>query len=517
MKKISAILLALSLLISSAFLMTSCGDDGEGGNENGGSENGGDGGGANTGNEGSTKKTYTVKLLKPDGTGCADVVVKLMKDGAQVAIKRVDGNGVAVFDAERGDYTLELITVGTLSYTYNESALKIDADSTETVINFYDAPADSEYEDGMKGVTAGHYLVKLNPEGMTYFIFTAKERGEYELYSSVGDSLLDIGYYGSPHYIFEENNAPKQDGKIYLEIRKMNLESDTMEATPYLIGVKGEGATEAYIHIAKTDKVLEYTPQEMEWIDYTPSKAPTPQKIGFDNIDVVTSDLDITNPALTVVKGEDGYYHLNNASGPIVYVKITVDSPYIAAFKNINESGQFCRYFYEDGAFVKKEHYGIAMNAYIAASDTKTGLYPLDDGLKYIIQNTGEHLGWWNEGAMNYLFSELEEACDVAWLFACCTIETVSVGGIGTSPIIIGEAGELLMSAGETVKLTYTAAAGESVVFTGLPADSEIVFGEDTYRAENGKVTIFFEAGVNELTLSVGEGEKLIIKYKLSE
>ena len=517
MKKISVILLALLLLISSAFLMTSCNGD-ESGDENGG-ENGtnteGDGG--NAGNEGSTEKTYTVKLLKPDGTGAADVVVKLMKDGAQVALKRVDGNGVVSFDAERGDYTLELIMMGTLNYAYDASALKIDADSTETVINFYDAPSDSKYEDGMKGVTAGHYLVKLNPEGMTYFIFTAKERGEYELYSSVGDSLLDIGYYGSPHYIFESNNAPKQDGKIYIEVRKMNLESDTMEATPYLIGVRGDGATEAYIHIVKTDKQLEYTPQEIDWIDYTPSKAPTPQKIGFDNIEVVTSDLDITNPALTVVKGADGYYHLDNVDGPIVYVRITVPSAYIAAFKDVNESGQLCRYFYDGETFIKREHYGVAMNAYIAASDTKTGLYPLDDGLKYIIQNTGEHLGWWNEGAMNYLFSELDEACDVAWLFPCCTIETVSVGGIGTSPIIIGETGELLMSAGETVKLTYTAAAGESVVFTGLPADSEIVFGENTYGAENGKVTIFFEAGVNELTLSVGEGEKLIIKYKLSE
>ena len=514
MKRLFAMLIALMLLSSFAFTLTSCDDDGEGGSEDGGA--GGETGGGQ--GEDNGKRTYTVQLKKPDGTGAPDVVVKLMKDGAQVTLARVDSDGKVSFTVDRGEYTLELMFVTGVVYGYDESALRISADSTETVIDFYDIPKGSDYEEGMNGVKAGHYLVDLNAEGLTYLIFSAEERGVYELYAADGDSLLDIGYYGgSPHYIFEENQAQKVDGKIYLEIRKMNLKSDTMEATPYIIGIKGEGKESCLLHIVKTDRELEYTPQEMDWIDYTPATAPTAQQIGYDNIKVVTTDLDITNPALTVVKGSDGYYHLDNVNGPIVYVRLSVASPYIAALSDVNEAGQLCRYFYEGETFIRKEHYGVAMNSYIAAADAKSGLYPLDDTLKYIIQNTGEHLGWWNESAMNYIFSEVDEAKDVAWLFPCCTIVTVSMGGAGSDPIIIGEEGKLLMSAGESVKMTYTAAAGESVVFSALPSGSYITVGEDTYTAKDGKITVNFEVGVNELVLSVEDGSNVVIKYKLGE
>ena len=496
--------MATLLLFSTALLITSCGGD-----------ESGDGNGAG-GQDNSGPMTYTVKLVNPDGTGAQNIVVQVLKDGAQVTLARVDTEGKVSFTLDKGDYELGLILVGAgAECTYDPDSLKISADSAETVIQFYNAPGGAS-GDSFKSVSAGHYFVELGSDEFTYFIFTAEQRGIYELYAEADGQLLDIGYYGSPLNPLSYNLADKADGKISLTIRKMNLASDTMAATPYLIGIKGAGADSAILHIVRTDAVLEYTPQESEWIDYTPTKAPTPQLIGYDNVDATLTDLDITNPDLRVVLGSDGYYHLDSADGPLVYVRISISSMYIASFKDINEAGQLCRYFYDGDAFLRKEHYVVAMNAYIAAADVKTGLYPLDEGLKYIIQNTGEHLGWWKENSMNYIFYDVNEVRENAWLFACCTAELSKTGADSSSPITMNEEGKLRMSAGETVYMTYTAAAGESVTFSALPEGASVTVNGTTVTPTAGKVTVTFAAGVNSISITLGDGDSdSVIKYKL--
>ena len=502
MKKLFAILMALMLLVSSMLLMTSCNGD-KGGDEGGG------------GNE-PTTATYTVRLVNPDGSAAENVVVKLMKGDAQVTLARVDAEGKVSFTVDKGDYTVELIPVGEFNYSYDRSSLNIAADSNGTVINLYDTPVG--YEGGMRGVSAGHYIVNLGSDELTYFVFTGKARGEYELYATDLDgNPLDIGYYGAPINPLAYNIGEIREGKMYIEIRNMNLASDTMEATPYLIGIKGAGAEQGFLHVVKTDTELEFNAQEINWIDRIPyEKPPVTQQIGYDNVDVRFTNLDITDPSLTVVKGADGYYHLGTADGPVVYMRITTASPYIAPFKDINESGQLCRYFYEDGKFKYKEHYGVAMNAYIAAADVKSGVYPLDEGLKYIVQNTGEYLGWWNESAMNYLFTEVNEVTENAWLFACCIIETEKVGADSSAPVIVGDEGKLLLSAGDTVYLTYTAAAGETVTLSGVPEGAYVTVGEQTLTPANGKITVIFVSGVNNFSITyTGEGGDVVVSYTL--
>jgi len=55
-------------------------------------------------------------------------------------------------------------------------------------------------------------------------------------------------------------------------------------------------------------------------------------------------------------------------------------------------------------------------------------VYPLTKDLQYIIQNHGDHQGWWNVNGPNYLFKDESGNIipgvniDIAWLFMCCYV-----------------------------------------------------------------------------------------------
>jgi len=85
MKKINALLLVLVMVLS--LLLSAC---------------------SQTKLSGSA--AYTVKVTDAKGTPyTSGVIVKFMKDGAQVAMQPVDANGTATKELERGDYTVELL------------------------------------------------------------------------------------------------------------------------------------------------------------------------------------------------------------------------------------------------------------------------------------------------------------------------------------------------------------------------------------------------------------------------
>jgi len=81
------------------------------------------------------------------------------------------------------------------------------------------------------------------------------------------------------------------------------------------------------------------------------------------------------------------------------------------------------------GEFIKKESYSECLLKYIENVDEESGMYPLTEDLKYIIQSRGDHSGWWSDDDALYLFkNENGEKvpginADIAWLFMCCYIE----------------------------------------------------------------------------------------------
>ena len=218
--------------------------------------------------------------------------------------------------------------------------------------------------------------------------------------------------------------------------------------------------------------------------------------------------------------GSDGYYHLGDASGPIVYVRISSASKYLASLSNVCENGQFTAYFYhDDGTFNKKITYNSAMLQYVNAADADTGLYPLDANLEEIIKTCGEYKGWWKDDSINYIFSEVDENKASAWLFACCTIEyTERIETTETAPVSLSAGGKLEALAGEEIYFTLSLAGDTSVTFTGLQDGAKIIFGGEEYIANGGsiKITATADGGVFKLVNS--SLEKIVVKaeYEIS-
>jgi hypothetical protein len=142
-------------------------------------------------------------------------------------------------------------------------------------------------------------------------------------------------------------------------------------------------------------------------------------------------DLTSSTDAYNIVFNEDdGFYHLGSANGPLVLVRLAEDCEYIACFKTILDRSGVSRYFFDDdGKFVKKESYSESLLEYIACVDENEGVYPLTEDLKYIIQQRGEYVGWWDPESATYLFKDMDGNNltdinnEIAWLLMCCYIE----------------------------------------------------------------------------------------------
>ena len=145
------------------------------------------------------------------------------------------------------------------------------------------------------------------------------------------------------------------------------------------------------------------------------------------------TDFDLTAAGYTLVLGQDGFYHKDTADGPLVLVRLgkkSGGSKYLDAFQTILEHSGITKYFYdESGKFLKKEKYDDCLIKYFEIMDEDSGLYPLNEDLKYIIQSRGEYAGWFEPSDSLYLFKDENGNKvpginnEIAWLFLCCYAE----------------------------------------------------------------------------------------------
>ncbi|MBQ8879897.1 MAG: hypothetical protein IJY69_03535 [Clostridia bacterium] len=513
MKHLGRLLAISCLLICLAFSLlslSSCGGSGEG-----------DGGGESGGGEESGEKTYVVRVTMCDGSPATSFVVQINRGSEQVGMKRVGTDGTASFTLTKGDYDVALIPIGTLSFYADPDQLKLRADSDGADIRLLGIPGKSagiivspDGESEPKAETAYHvgdgaWRISLRANEYSYYIFTPTSRGVYEISAKDG-APLDIAYFGSPDNPMRMDSA-LVDGRLELEIRSFNLAHGSSTSTTYLIGVKGGNFDTGTLEIKKSDKALEISPSEVDWIHYGPDKDPESVTLSYANKAVTILDLDISGDDIELVLGSDGFYRLGETDGPVVYVRINCESKYLGAFSNVAENGQFRSYFYdEDGKFTHKESYDDAITKYAKASDAKTGLYPLDEYLKEVIVKCGEFRGWWNPESESYRFDGIEYNENNAWMFALCTVESESIGAEADAPCQLVEEGKLLLSEGETVYAGCYLSEGASVTFTSLPEGAEVTAEGADCTVNNGKATVTATAAGNmviRITLG-GDGEE---------
>ena len=428
LKRIKALVLALSMLCC-AVVMTACG-----GQEQPGPEQ----------NNTPSDSAYRVKVVDAFGQPLSDgIIVRFMQGGQQASMQVVGKDGVAAKELEDGEYTVELkFTDEDAAYYYDQTGLTLNGEKREVEITLYNALSGEPqilFAPSLKGdsreheayhVTVGGTYVELVPGERNYFLFAPTEPGTYEF--SVQGSQAAIGYYGAPHFVQQMSLVEPVDNVITESIRASMIGTNGTGTAVMVLGLDvPEGETNAIFTVRRTGDPA-WSIEDEPWHVYTPTHNLAPYTLPAE-ASLADFDLKAASGTYNLVLDGNGYYHLDSADGPLVLVKLGAasgGSEYLAPFETILEHSGVSKYFYdENGNFVKKESYSECLLEYIGSMDEKSGLYPLTEDLKYIIQMRGDHYGWFDSSSAGYIFKDVNNNPviginhDISWLFMCCYLE----------------------------------------------------------------------------------------------
>ncbi len=395
--------------------------------------------------------SYTVSATDYFGNPMSGVVASIKKDGTEIKSIALGADGTETLSLEKGDYTVTLLKdteqPSTMyfdySFEYDSEACTLSVDQPNLSVVLTQKPSGREkltfFDDNVYAynVTGGAYRVTLS-SGINYFIFRPDSAGTYEI--SIGSETASIGNYGAPTWIYETPTDTSVDGVLSLDISRLYVGADEKSTTPMVIGVDADVSddTDFVLTFEKVED-LPLTPTEAPWNIYCNPNAELPKFNLPENVQL--TNVDIFDPDLQIVFNEtDGYYHVGSENGPVVLIRLTTESPYLASFFTICNTTQLGSYFYdEDGNFLYKESYNELIFQYTGLpnengaletgagiQDPITGTYPLDSYLAHFMQMAGEDMGWWNPNSIHYRFADTDMEGKVltenAWLFACCYV-----------------------------------------------------------------------------------------------
>ncbi len=399
-----------------------------------------------------TDAVYSVRVVNGAGKPfTSGVIVQIFKGQEQVAMQAVNQEGKVEKTLPLGEYTVQLRFTGDASgYYYDESSLVLTAQSPVLDIALYAAVNtegekvyDQNGETMAYSVALGSTYVKLESGKRNYFLFAAQTPGLYRFSTSHEKAV--IGYYGYTSYIRDTSIIKLENGAMEMNITASMVGTEGM-SNPYVLGVDADGIEGCILTIERISDP-EYTIEENEpWVIYKPTveltKFTTPE--GTIRYFDLTASTDTYN---IVFNENDKTYHLGTAEGPQVLVQLGKPTTYLPAISEICTTTGVKKYFFDaDGKFIKREDYTECLQIYSKNKETAegdrgqsagteiyldvaTGLYPLTEDLKYIIQNHGGYAGWWDESKSSFLFQDADGNRlvgvnpEIAWLFLCCYVE----------------------------------------------------------------------------------------------
>ena len=385
--------------------------------------------------------SYQVKVVDAFGNPVTSgVIVRYMQNGQQVSMQVVNEEGIVTKDLADGEYTVELqFTDKNAAYYYDQTDLKLASASDSLEITLYHALsgepqtvfAYSPASDGNKdyevySVTVGGTYVELAPGERNYFLFTPTEGGMYEF--SVQNSQATIGYYGGTHLVQQFSIVEPVDNVITESIKDSMIGTNGTGTTVMVLGLDAAAEDTSAILTIQRIGEPEWTVEDEPWHVYKATHTLTPYV--HDGSALGEFDLRAATDTYNLVLGDDGYYHMDSEDGPLVLVRLGENSggsKYLDAFQVITDHSGVTKYFYdEEGNFVKRESYTECLMEYYGYMDEETGLYPLTEDLKYIIQQRGDHYGWFDVESPGYIFLDengnpiRDLNHEISWLFYCC-------------------------------------------------------------------------------------------------
>ena len=352
------------------------------------------------------------------------IIVKFLQNGQEIAMQVVGADGAAVKKLPAGEYTAELVyTSNEVVYSYDAAAMTLTAENPEVTVLLSKIAAleaetlfaDSKEHEAYR-VGQGCTNVSLK-EGRNYFLFTPDQAGNYE-FGVEGNAT--VGYYGAPHFVQSVSAVDVVDNKVQISISAGALGSTLV------IGLDASGEEACILTAERIGEPIKTIADE-PWHTYQTTVELSPYTLPAG---AVLKDFDLTAETGTynlVLNENDGFYHLDSVDGPLVLVRLSGELEYMATYATILDRTGVVKYFYnEQGEFDHKENYTDCLLEYIPNADETAGVYPLTEDLKYIIQQSGDHSGWWKSDGPGYIFldeggnkvANINE--EIAWLFMCC-------------------------------------------------------------------------------------------------
>lgn len=343
-------------------------------------------------------------------------------------------------------------------------------------------------------------LTMIETAENTLFEFTPDETGVYKFTAPAGILIGNWGQFFNP---MDHTGDAK---------------TNTIEWTctdvgqSILIGVAGE--EDIVLNVERTG---DYVPAPViDWTIYE-NKAELDYfevDMDWDLLPVDVTD-DVTDQA---VLGTDGFYHLGNANGPILFVDL---NQYIYPATGYGRVGYVI--YDENGDIVAKISYNEAIEEYYGYSDG--GIYPVTVDTIEFFKNYGSEQGWY-EAEKNgfYLFGETTVDPETAWMFACYYDEDLTAflsdyyvageaGLCGSTWTPGDEANQMGMNADGTCSITYNNVAPGKYMFKVTQTDwSMDNWGGDgpdgnyvIELASETYVTITFNPETGKISVATGE------------
>ncbi len=239
----------------------------------------------------------------------------------------------------------------------------------------------------------------------TIYQFVPEEEGKYTFTTSDGV----IGILPGSVYFFI---APSED---YVNSTSAVFECNGVGQSA-IIAIKADSTVN--VTVTKEDLTVEV----IEWVVYENQAELSKFTFDSDAADLVYVDFedDVIN---TAVLGEDGYYHLDSANGPILYVNLSDEMLPLAEIPGNDKLASVV--YDENGNIVEMIDYTAALMEYLSYGASANGglYYPLTIDLIKMLQDGGESQGWYGEyGWLG--------ASEDAWMFACYYFP-----GTGTEPV----------------------------------------------------------------------------------
>lgn len=387
--------------------------------------------------------TYQVKVVNGVGQPYAGaMIVTFVGADGKENLATVNAEGIASKELSAGEYTLKVAAMDpSITFKYDAAKVTAEKPSAELMVaygmgeSFETVYAQSVTMEGQLDydaymVNTGSTAVSVTAEDRNYFLFTPTEAGKYEF--SVVDNAAVIGIYGaSTNYIMGHSTEELVDGKVTVNITADMIGTGNTGTTTLVIGLDvEEGTEECILNVIRTGDT-DWSVEQEPWSTYQPKEAITnftlPADVKLKSFDL-TAATDTYQP---VLNEQDGYYHLNAADGPVVYVQLAEQVYGISLMTMVGEivygedgtlmqtgTAPF-RYMYNNGPEdFFKEDYTDAMRQYVTARDKTTGVYPLNQDLFYILPKGIEQMGWCCSDTADYLFNgEAGINNEIAWMF----------------------------------------------------------------------------------------------------